>query len=91
MGFELGLIATASRLPRGTVKDIIQGNGPWREIPRNELYELTRLQLTRYIDTMVYDVAMTAMAKLEEKMKTASYLELIGIANVALNRGDAWR
>jgi hypothetical protein len=91
MGFELGLIATASGLPRGTVKDIIQGHGLWREMPQNELFEITRLRLIKAIDDCVYDFGMKAMAKLEEKMKTASFMELINFAGVALNKGEAWR
>lgn len=91
MGFEPGLIAKVAGLPRGTVKDIIQGNGPWRQMPRSELYELTRLRLIRVIDEYVYDFGMKAMAKLEEKMKTASFMELINFAGVALNRGDTLR
>jgi hypothetical protein len=91
MGFELRLISTASGLPRGTVKDIIEGNGPWRHVPRNELFEITRLRLLRAIDESLYDLGMEAIAKLEERMKTASFTELLGIVDVALNRGDTWR
>jgi hypothetical protein len=91
MGFDLGLIVTASRLPRGTINDIVQGNGPWQQVPRSELFEITRLQLIRAIDDCVYDFGMKAMAKLEEKIKTASFTELINFAGVALNRGEAWR
>jgi len=91
MGFEVGLIATASGLPRGTVNDIIRGHGPWRQVPRSELYELTKLRLIKAIDDCVYDFGMKAMAKLEEKMKTASFMELINFAGVALNKGEAWR
>jgi len=87
----LGLIVTASGLPRGTVKDIIQGHGPWRQMPRSELYELIRLRLIKAIDDSVYDFGMKAMAKLEEKMKTASFMELINFVGVGLNKGEAWR
>ena len=91
MGFELWLIITASGLPRGTVKDIIHGNGAWRRMAHNEFYELTRLRLIRVIDESLYDLGMKAMGKLEERMKTASFKELLGIVDVALNRGDTWR
>ena len=91
LGFELGLIVTASGLPRGTVKDIIQGNGPWREMPRNELYDLTKKRLTTLIDAMLYDAAMKAIAKLEKKLETASYMELVNFIGVGLNRGESLR
>ena len=91
MGFELRLISTASGLPRGTVKDIVEGNGSWRQMPQTQLFEITRLRLLRTIDESLYDLGMKAMAKLEEKTKTASFKELIGIMDVALNRGDTWR
>lgn len=91
MGFEPGLIVTASGLPRGTVKDIVEGHGPWQQIPQNELFEITRLRLIKAIDDCVYDFGMKAMAKLEEKIKTASFMELINFAGVALNRGESRR
>ncbi len=37
---------------------------------------------------MVDDLAMKAMAKLEEKISLASYLELINFVDIALNNGD---
>ena len=91
MGFNLELITTASGLPRGTVKDIIQGNGPWGQMAYNEFYKVTRQRLIRAIDEGAYELGMNAMAKLEERMKTASFTELLGIVDVALNRGDTWR
>ena len=91
MGFELGLIAEITGLRRSTVNDIIQGHGPWQQMPQNELFEITRLRLIKAIDNCVYDFGMKAMAKLEEKMKTASFMELINIAGVALNKGESWR
>ena len=91
MGFELGLIVTASGLPRGTVKDITEGAGPWREMPRNELYDLTRERLTASIDAMLYNVATKAMANLERKLETASFMELLNFVGVGLNRGESWR
>jgi hypothetical protein len=87
MGFELRLISTASGLARGTVKDIVEGNGPWRQMPQTELFKTTRLRLLRAIDESLYDLGMKAMAKLEERMKSASFTELLGIVDVALNRG----
>ena len=43
------------------------------------------------IDDSLYELGMEAIARLEQKMKTASFNELIGIMDVALNRGDASR
>ncbi len=91
MGFELGLIATASGLPRGTVKDIIQGNGPWQQMPRSELHELIRPRLIKAIDDSVYDFGMKAMAKLEKKIETASFMELLNFVGVGLDKGESWR
>ena len=85
MGFNLELITTASGLPRGTVKDIIQGNGPWGRMEYNEFYKLTRQRLIRVIDEGAYQLGMNAMAKLQEKQKTASFTELVEIMDVALN------
>ena len=91
MGFETGIIATVAELPRGTVKDIIQGNGPWALVPHNELYDLTKSRLTALIELIVNDVAMKAMAKMEQKVETASYSDLINFVGVALNKGESWR
>jgi len=91
MGFTLELITTASGLPRGTVKDIIQGNGPWGQMAYNEFYKLTRQRLIRVIDEGAYELGMNAMARLRERMKTASFTELMGIMDVALNIRGAWK
>lgn len=91
MGFEVTLISQITGLPRGTVGDIAHGHGPWNQMPHNELFEITRLRLIKAIDDSVYDLGMKAMAKLEERMKTASFTELMGIVDVALNKGESWR
>ena len=91
MGFEPGLIGEVAGLPRGTVNDIIRGHGPWREMPNNQLVEITRLRLKAGIENAADSLAMKAMAKLEEKIKTASFMELINFVGVGLNKGDAWR
>ena len=57
----------------------------------NEFNELTRQRLIRVIDECAYDLGMKAMAKLEERMKTASFTELLGIMDVALNIRGTWR
>jgi hypothetical protein len=56
-------------------------------MPQTELFKTTRLRLLRAIDESLYDLGMKAMAKLEERMKSASFTELLGIVDVALNRG----
>jgi len=89
--FAPGLIAHTSGLPNETVKDILQGRKPWGEMPRTELYELTRLRLIEAIDSVACDLGMKAVAKLQEKVNTASYMELISFVAVGLNRGDTSR
>jgi hypothetical protein len=39
MGLPPAWITELSQIPRKTVDDIIKGNGPWAEMPRNELYD----------------------------------------------------
>jgi hypothetical protein len=53
MGFPPRLIAELSEIPRKTVDDIIKGNGPWSQMPRNELYDSTREQLRVLIEQNV--------------------------------------
>ena len=53
MGFETGTIASVAELPRRTVTDIIQGNGPWALVPHNELYDLTKSRMTALIELIV--------------------------------------
>lgn len=91
VGFTLGLIAHTSGLPNETVRDILQGRKPWDQMPRNELYELTRVRLIQVIDSVACDLGMKAIARLEEKLRTASYSELISYLAVGLNRGDTAR
>ena len=91
LGFNIGSIVTASGLPRGTVKDIIQGNGLWGRLAHNDFYELSRQRLIRVIDECAYDLGMKAMAKLEERMKTASFTELVAMMDAALNIRGTWR
>lgn len=91
MGFEVRLICTASGLPRATVKDITEGNGSWRQMPDTDLFQITRVRLLRMLDESLYELGMDAIARLEQKMKTASFNELIGIMDVAVKRGDSPR
>jgi predicted transcriptional regulator len=44
MGFPPAWIAELAQIPRKTVDDIIKGNGPWAEMPRNELHDRIREQ-----------------------------------------------
>ena len=91
MGFEPGLIASITGLPRGTVKDISRGHGPWTAgTPHNELTEIIKLRVIETIDSLAYGLAMKAMDKLNQKMETASFLELVSAANI-LGRGDIER
>ena len=89
MGFEPGMIAEITRLPRGTVTDIIRGNGPWRDTPQNELVETTRLRVRAAIENAAYDLAMKALARLEDKFNKASFWELISACDVLARIG--WR
>ena len=91
MGFEPGLIAELAGVPRGTVNDIIVGNGPWSTTPENELTERTRLRLIQTIDSTAYELGMTAIAKLNEKIKTASIPELLSIAGAIIGKGNLGR
>jgi hypothetical protein len=82
MGFEPGLISSMTGIARGTVKDISERKGRWAAMQHNELTARIRSQMIAVIDSLVYGLAMKAMAKLDEEMKTASYLELVSVANV---------
>jgi len=92
MGFQVGLISQVADLPRQTVNDIVQGRGIWREMPRNELYATLRERLITDLEKYAGTLAMQAMSKMEEKIKTGSYMELIGIfdatTNLALKGGQ---
>jgi len=87
MGFEPGLITEVSRLPRGTVNDIIRGHGPWREMPQNELFEITRLRARRAIENVANDLVMKAVTRLEEKIKKASLMESCSILDALVRIG----
>ncbi len=88
MGFEPGLIAEIVGLKRSTVNDIIRGNGPWSQTSQNELLERTRLRLRRAIENVADDLAMKAIARLEEKIEKASIIELCSILNALGRIGD---
>ena len=91
MGFDPGMIAEIAGVARATVNDIILGNGPWSETGENELLERTRVRLIQAIDCAAYDLGMTAIAKLDEKIKTASFPELITIAGAMIRIGGIER
>jgi predicted transcriptional regulator len=77
MGFPPGWIAELSQIPRKTVDDIIKGNGPWSQMPRNELYDRTREQLKLLIEQVAYISAMKVMERLQAKIDKASYMEIV--------------
>jgi len=93
MGFEPGMIAELAGVPRGTVNDIIFGNGPWSATPESELTERTRLRVIQTIDSAAYGLGMKVLAKINEKTKTASVPELLSIAGamIEVGKGDSER
>ena len=91
MGFETGMIAELAGVPRGTVNDIIQRKGPWSEAPENELIERTKARVIQAIDGAAYDLGMAVLAKLDEKIKTASFPELMSILGASMVKGDMQR
>jgi predicted transcriptional regulator len=77
MGFPPAWIAELSQIPRKTVDDIIRGNGPWGQMPRNELYDRTREQLKVLIEQIAYSSATKVMERLQAKIDKASYMEIV--------------
>src|SRR5262245_38666936 len=76
-GFPPAWIAELSQVPRKTVDDIVKGHGPWRRMPRNELYDRTREQLRVLIEQMSYSMASKVVEKLQAKIDKASYMEIV--------------
>jgi hypothetical protein len=87
MGFEPGTIAEITRLPRATVKDIIRGHGPWRELPDNELTKRTRERVRGAIESAAENLAMKVVARLKEKIKNASFMESLRILEALMGIG----
>jgi plasmid maintenance system antidote protein VapI len=85
MGFSPAWIAELSHVPRKTVDDIINGRGPWAEMPRNELYDRTREQLKVLIEQVAYSSAMKVMERLQAKIDKASYMEIVSTMSVLTN------
>src|SRR5262245_15184354 len=85
MGFPPSWIAELSHIPRKTVDDIIKGKPPWVEMPRNELYDRLREQLTVLIEQVAYDSATKVMERLDAKIDSASYGEIISTMSVLTN------
>jgi predicted transcriptional regulator len=77
MGFPPPWIAELSQIPRKTVDDIIKGNGPWSQMPRNELYDRTREQLSLLIEQIAYSTANKVMERMHAKIDKASYMEIV--------------
>src|SRR5262245_3602035 len=71
MGFPPSWIAELSQIPRKMVDDIIKGNGPWSQMPRNELYDRTREQLRLLIEQMSYSMASKVLERLHAKIDAA--------------------
>ena len=85
MGFPPAWIAELSHIPRKTVDDIIKGNGPWSQMPRNELYDRTREQLRVLIDQVAYNSAMKVIERLNARIVNASYTEIMSTMSVLTN------
>jgi hypothetical protein len=85
MGFPPAWIAELSQIPRKTVDDIIKGNGPWSQMPRNELYDRTREQLRLLIEQMSYSLAMKVMERLQAKIEKASYMDIVSTMSALTN------
>jgi hypothetical protein len=85
MGFPAAWISELSHVPRKTVDDIINGRGPWAEMPRNELCDRTREQLRLLIERMSYSLALKVMESLQAKIDKASYAEIVSTMSVLTN------
>ena len=85
MGFTPAWIAELSQIPRKTVDDIVRGNGPWSQMPRNELYDRTREQLRVLIEQVAHSSAMKVMERLQTKIENASYMETVSTFSVLTN------
>lgn len=84
LGFEAGLIAELLKLARQTVADIVKGRGCWAQVDP-EVVLLAKHRVEEAISGSAYELAMMAMNRLEEKIKTASIWESIAIME-ALSR-----
>ena|SRR5262245_30568718 len=83
MGFLPAWITELSHIPRKTVDD--KGNGPWGQMPRNQLYDRTREQLRLLIEQMSYSMASKVMQRLHAKIDNASYTEIMSTMSVLTN------
>lgn len=93
LGFDPAMITELTGVPRGTVNDIVLGNGPWSTTPETELTERTRIRVLQVIDSAAHDLGMKVLAKINEKTKTASIPELLSIAGamIGIGKGDIER
>mgnify|MGYP007034159764 CR=1 FL=1 len=59
----------------------------------SELTERTRIRVIEAIDSMAYGLGMKALARINEKTKTASIPELLSIAGatIGIGKGDIGR
>src|SRR5262245_10738393 len=85
MGFPPAWIAELSHIPRKTVDDIIKGNGPWGQMPQNELYDSITEQLRVLIEQVVYRTTTKVMERVEAKIDNISYTEIISIMSSLTN------
>jgi hypothetical protein len=87
MGFESGMIAEIAPLKRSTVNDIIRGHGTWAQMPQSELFGRTRLRVRAGIENAAESVAIQAIARLHEKIKTASITEALSVCEAPAKMG----
>lgn len=87
MGFEAGLIGELLKLPRATTVDIIRARGSWKHQVDNELTLTVKYRVKQAIDNVADDLAMKAIARLEEKIEKASFTELISACDVLARIG----
>lgn len=88
VGFEIGLISEVIGLPRGTVKDIVNGHGAWSQMPQNEAFEAIRVRMKTAIENVADDLAMKVITRLEEKIEKASFMEACSILGALARIGD---
>src|SRR3989338_8990403 len=87
MGFEVGLIAELLKIPRSTAIDITHARGSWSHQVDNELTLTVKYRVKQAIKNVADDLAIRAVARLEEKMEKASFTELISACDVLARIG----
>lgn len=87
MGFEAGLIGELLKLPRATTVDIIRARGSWKHQVDNELTLTVKYRVKQAIEGAADDLAIKAIARLEEKIKNASLMEALNICEALARVG----